>query len=233
MRFGIVVFPGTWSDTDCYHVISDTLKQTVQYIWHEESDLSDYDCVILPGGFSYGDYLRPGAIARFSPVVNSLKKFADDGNLVWGICNGFQILCESGLLPGALINNDVLQFRCQETFLKVESQKNPYTENITDKEILQIPISHGQGNYFADESVINELETQDRIIFRYCSPEGVVDENSNPNGSINNIAGIINQHGNVLGMMPHPERCCDPILGNTDGKLLFESVIQFSKIASS
>ena len=142
-------------------------------------------------------------------------------------------MCESGLLPGALINNDVLQFRCQETFLKVESQKNPFTKNITDKEILQIPISHGQGNYFADESVINELETQDRIIFRYCSPEGVVDENSNPNGSINNIAGIINQNGNVLGMMPHPERCCDPILGNTDGKLLFESVMQFSKIASS
>ena len=167
MRFGIVVFPGTWSDTDCYHAISDTLKQPVQYIWHEESDLSDYDCVILPGGFSYGDYLRPGAIARFSPIVNSLKKFADDGNLVWGICNGFQILCESGLLPGALINNDVLQFRCKETFLKVESQKNPFTKNITDKEILQIPISHGQGNYFADESVINELETQDRIIFRY------------------------------------------------------------------
>ena len=233
MRFGIVVFPGTWSDTDCYHAISDTLKQPVQYIWHEESDLSDYDCVILPGGFSYGDYLRPGAIARFSPIVNSLKKFADDGNLVWGICNGFQILCESGLLPGALINNDVLQFRCKETFLKVESQKNPFTKNITNKEILQIPISHGQGNYFADESVINELETQDRIIFRYCSPEGVVDENSNPNGSINNIAGIINQHGNVLGMMPHPERCCDPILGNTDGKLLFESVMQFSKIAYS
>ena len=233
MRFGIVVFPGTWSDTDCYHAISDTLKQPVQYIWHDLLVRRRRQRQMCIRDSSYGDYLRPGAIARFSPIVNSLKKFADDGNLVWGICNGFQILCESGLLPGALINNDVLQFRCQETFLKVESQKNPFTKNITDKEILQIPISHGQGNYFADESVINELETQDRIIFRYCSPEGVVDENSNPNGSINNIAGIINQNGNVLGMMPHPERCCDPILGNTDGKLLFESVMQFSKIASS
>jgi phosphoribosylformylglycinamidine synthase len=195
-------------------------------VWHKETDLSGYDCIILPGGFSYGDYLRPGAIARFSPVMRTLEEFADQGRLVFGSCNGFQILCESGLLPGALMRNSHLQFRCQWTDLRIESNASPFTLASERGQVVRIPISHGDGNYYADPETIRELEESGRVLFRYCSPDGEITGESNPNGSINNIAGITNARGNVLGMMPHPERCCDPILGGTDGRYIFESMIR-------
>lgn len=225
MRFGVIVFPGTWSDVDCFHVISQVLKQHVEYVWHKETDLSRFDCVILPGGFSYGDYLRAGAIARFSPVMNSVDKFAKDGGLVYGICNGFQVLCESGLLPGVLIRNNHLQFRCKWVNLRVESTESPYTTKALTGQVLRIPISHGEGNYYADDSTIKELEENGRVLFRYCDEDGEVTQSANPNGSLNNIAGITNVDGNVLGMMPHPERCCEEIVGGTDGRTIFESIL--------
>lgn len=226
MKFGILVFPGTWSDTDCYDVVKDVFHQPVDYVWHKETELSAYDCVILPGGFSYGDYLRAGAIARFSPVMQALERFVDEGKLVFGSCNGFQILCEAKLLPGALTRNSHLQFRCQWSHLRIEANDTPFTLTASANQVVRIPISHGEGNYYADEETIRELETSGRVLFRYCSPEGEITAESNPNGSINNIAGITNERGNVLGMMPHPERCCDPILGGTDGKVIFESMIR-------
>ena len=227
MKFGIVVFPGTWSDVDCRHAVGDILQQPFEYLWHKSNeDLSRFDCVILPGGFSYGDYLRAGAIASLSPIMASIDRFAKKGGLVLGICNGFQILCESGLLPGVLMRNDHLQFRCQWTNLKVENADTQFTVNCYEGQVLLIPISHGEGNYFADENTLYELESKDRIAFRYCSNDGLVTDESNPNGSINNIAGIVNSEGNVLGMMPHPERCCEPLMGGTDGLHIFQSVIQ-------
>jgi len=225
MRFGVIVFPGTWSDVDCFHVISQVLKQPVEYVWHKETDLSRFDCVILPGGFSYGDYLRAGAIARFSPIMNSVDEFAKDGGLVYGICNGFQVLCESGLLPGVLIRNSHLQFRCKWVNLRVESTDSPYTTKALSGQVLQIPISHGEGNYYADDSTIRELEENGRVLFRYCDEDGEVTKSANPNGSLNNIAGITNAEGNVLGMMPHPERCCEEIVGGIDGRTIFESIV--------
>ena len=225
MRFGVIVFPGTWSDVDCFHVVSQVLKQHAEYVWHKETDLSRFDCVILPGGFSYGDYLRAGAIARFSPVMNSVDKFAKDGGLVYGICNGFQVLCESGLLPGVLIRNNHLQFRCKWVNLRVESTESPYTTKALTGQVLRIPISHGEGNYYADDSTIKELEENGRVLFRYCDEDGEVTQSANPNGSLNNIAGITNVEGNVLGMMPHPERCCEEIVGGTDGRTIFESIL--------
>ena len=225
MRFGVIVFPGTWSDVDCFHVISQVLKQPVEYVWHKETDLSRFDCVILPGGFSYGDYLRAGAIARFSPIMNSVDEFAKDGGLVYGICNGFQVLCESGLLPGVLIRNSHLQFRCKWVNLRVESTDSPYTTKALSGQVLQIPISHGEGNYYADDSTIRELEENGRVLFRYCDVDGEVTKSANPNGSLNNIAGITNAEGNVLGMMPHPERCCEEIVGGIDGRTIFESIV--------
>ena len=225
MRFGVIVFPGTWSDVDCFHVISQVLKQPVEYVWHKETDLSRFDCVILPGGFSYGDYLRAGAIARFSPIMNSVDEFAKDGGLVYGICNGFQVLCESGLLPGVLIRNSHLQFRCKWVNLRVESTASPYTTKALSGQVLQIPISHGEGNYYADDSTIRELEENGRVLFRYCDEDGEVTKSANPNGSLNNIAGITNAEGNVLGMMPHPERCCEEIVGGIDGRTIFESIV--------
>ena len=225
MRFGVIVFPGTWSDVDCFHVISQVLKQPVEYVWHKETDLSRFDCVILPGGFSYGDYLRAGAIARFSPIMNSVDEFAKDGGLVYGICNGFQVLCESGLLPGVLIRNSHLQFRCKWVNLRVESTDSPYTTKALSGQVLQIPISHGEGNYYADDSTIRELEENGRVLFRYCDEDGEVTKSANPNGSLNNIAGITNAEGNVLGMMPHPERCCEEIVGGIDGRTIFESIL--------
>ncbi len=225
MRFGVIVFPGTWSDVDCFHVISQVLKQPVEYVWHKETDLSRFDCVILPGGFSYGDYLRAGAIARFSPIMNSVDEFAKDGGLVYGICNGFQVLCESGLLPGVLIRNSHLQFRCKWVNLRVESTASPYTTKALSGQVLQIPISHGEGNYYADDSTISELEENGRVLFRYCDEDGEVTKSANPNGSLNNIAGITNAEGNVLGMMPHPERCCEEIVGGIDGRTIFESIL--------
>ena len=224
MKFGVVVFPGTWSDKDCFYVIDQVLHQPVEYIWHKDTDLTGFDCIILPGGFSYGDYLRCGAIARFSPVMKSVEAFANAGGLVYGICNGFQILCESGLLPGVLIRNDHLQFRCEWTSLRIENSDSPFTSKAEEGQIISVPISHGEGNYFADSATLYEIEKNNQVIFRYSSPEGCIDRENNPNGSLNNIAGITNREGNVLGMMPHPERCCDPLLGSTDGEVIFRSI---------
>ena len=217
MNFGVVVFPGTWSDRDCGWVVDQVLGARLTYLWHKSADLDGVDCVILPGGFSYGDYLRTGAIARFSPVMRAVAEFAERGGLVWGICNGFQILCEAGLLPGALIRNDVMEFRCEWTDLVVERDDTPYTQLVSRGDVLRIPISHGEGNYFADPETLASIESEGQVVFRY---------RENPNGSVNNIAGIVNRRGNVLGMMPHPERCCEAELGGTDGLKLFRSVAE-------
>ena len=225
MKFGVIVFPGTWSDVDCHYALGKVLTQPVSYIWHRETSLSGYDCVILPGGFSYGDYLRAGAIARFAPIMAGVERFARRGGLVFGICNGFQILCESGLLPGCLMTNNHLEFRCQPVHLRVENTSTPFTCQCQEGQVLQIPISHHDGNYYADEATLQQLEDNGQIAFRYCSPKGEVTEAANPNGSLHNIAGITNKKGNVLGMMPHPERACEDILGGIDGKTLFECLV--------
>ena len=225
MRFGVVVFPGTWSDTDTHYALAEVLRQSVEYVWHKSTDLSGYDCVILPGGFSYGDYLRCGSIARFSPVMRAVVDFAACGGIVVGICNGFQILCEAGLLPGALTRNDTLQFRCEWVNLRVEASQTPFTRRVANGQVLRVPISHGEGSYFADPETLRELEDGGGVVFRYSDHEGQAAPGSNPNGSMNNIAGIVNDEGNVLGMMPHPERCCEEIVGGTDGALLFGSII--------
>ena len=225
MRFGVVVFPGTWSDVDCYHVLDEVLEQEVRYVWHKETDLSSYDCVVLPGGFSYGDYLRCGAIARFSPVMEAVVDFAGRGGVVIGICNGFQVLCESGLLPGALLRNDSLEFRCQWVNLRVDNTDTGFTRNCESGQRLRVPISHGEGRYYADGATLKALKGENRVLFRYCDDDGEVTLESNPNGSLNGIAGIVNREGNVLGMMPHPERCCESVLGGTDGLYIFGSII--------
>lgn len=225
MKFGIIIFPGTWSDRDCYYALSNILKQKVDYIWHKETNLSKYDCIILPGGFSYGDYLRPGAIARFSPVMSSLEHFASRGKLVIGICNGFQILCESGLLPGILLRNDHLEYRCQWTYIKAENTSTVFTSQCQNGQVLKIPVSHYEGRYYADDATLTELEADKRVIFRYSTSTGKITESANPNGSLHNIAGIMNKRGNVLGMMPHPERACEPLLASSDGNTIWESII--------
>lgn len=233
MKFGVIVFPGTWSDVDCFDVLNDVFKQQVEYVWHKDTDLSSFDCVILPGGFSYGDYLRCGAIARFSPVMGAVEEFANSGKLVFGICNGFQILCEAGLLPGVLRPNEHLQFRCQWVNLRVENRDTQFTNSAIVGDVLRVPISHGEGNYFAAPDTIAELEAANRVIFRYCNPQGEVTDESNPNGSLGNIAGIVNERGNVLGMMPHPERCCEDVLGGADGKVIFGSILTAAKSAAA
>ena len=225
MRFGVVVFPGTWSDVDCYHVLDEVLGQEVNYVWHKNTDLSSYDCVVLPGGFSYGDYLRCGAIARFSPVMEAVVDFAGRGGLVMGICNGFQVLCEAGLLPGALLRNDSLEFRCEWVNLRVDNAESMFTGNCTSGQRLRVPISHGEGRYYADDATLTTLDEEGRVLFRYCAEDGAVSQEANPNGSLNGIAGIMNREGNVLGMMPHPERCCESVLGGTDGLYIFESIV--------
>ena len=225
MRFGVVVFPGTWSDVDCYHVLDEVLGQEVSYVWHKETDLSSYDCVVLPGGFSYGDYLRCGAIARFSPVMEAVVDFAGRGGLVMGICNGFQVLCEAGLLPGALLRNDSLEFRCEWVNLRIDNSKSVFTGNCNSGQRLRVPISHGEGRYYADDATLRTLDEEGRVLFRYCAEDGAVSPEANPNGSLNGIAGIMNREGNVLGMMPHPERCCESVLGGTDGLYIFESIV--------
>ena len=226
MRFGIVVFPGTWSDGDCHHALSEVMGQQAEYLWHKETDVSRYDCVVLPGGFSYGDYLRAGAIARFSPIMASVERFAKDGGLVIGICNGFQILCEAGLLPGVLMRNSHLQYRCQPTHLRVENARTAFSNACQPGQVLQVPISHGEGNYYADEATLRDLEANGQVVFRYCTPDGQVTPEASPNGALHNIAGIINKRGNVLGMMPHPERVVEDLLGGADGKLIFQSIAQ-------
>lgn len=227
MKFGVVVFPGSNCDADCFHVIDHVLQEKAEYLWHGEEDLKAVDCVVLPGGFSYGDYLRTGAIARFSPLMNKVVEHGIKGGLILGICNGFQVLTEIGLLPGALIRNPSLQFQCHDAFLRVETTKTPFTGLYSPKQVIRIPIAHGEGSFVADKETLDRLENEGRVVFRYCSSEGVVNEESNPNGSVNNIAGIINEKGNILGMMPHPERCAEEILGGVEGRLLFESLVKW------
>jgi phosphoribosylformylglycinamidine synthase len=225
MRFGILVFPGTWSETDCHHAVSGVLGQEADYVWHRDDDLTGFDAIIVPGGFSYGDYLRAGAIARFSPVMGAVREFANGGGLVIGICNGFQILCEAGLLPGALRRNGHLQYRCQWTHLRTERADTPFSGLCDPGQVLEVPVSHGEGSYYADPLTIQQLEEQRRVLFRYCEADGAPSEAANPNGSVANIAGILNEQGNVLGMMPHPERSCEALLGSDDGNLIFGSMI--------
>jgi phosphoribosylformylglycinamidine synthase len=225
MRFAVLVFPGTWSDKDCQYVLQDGLGQQADLVWHRDSNLDDYDAVVIPGGFSYGDHLRTGAIARFSPVMDAVARHAERGKPVIGICNGFQILCESHLLPGALIRNDSLQFRCVPSWLRVENAHTIFSCAAKEGDVLMVPVSHGEGNYYADDQTIATLEDARRVVFRYVTSDGEQTRDANPNGSINNIAGIINERGNVLGMMPHPERSADPILGNTDGLKIFQSIL--------
>jgi phosphoribosylformylglycinamidine synthase len=224
VRFGVVIFPGTYSDQDCHHVLGTVLGQPVEYVWHKDTDLRRFDAIVLPGGFSYGDYLRTGAIARFSPVMRSVERFAAEGGLVIGICNGFQILCEAGLLPGVLMRNRDLRFHCQWTYLRTETTDTPFSGRCELRQVLRIPISHGEGCYYADDETLAELKANDQIAFRYCEPDGRVTDESNPNGSIENIAGICNRARNVLGMMPHPERCAEEVLGGVDGRIIFESM---------
>jgi phosphoribosylformylglycinamidine synthase subunit PurQ / glutaminase len=224
-RFGVVVFPGSNCDHDAYHVCKKILGQDAQFLWHKDHSLQKSDVVILPGGFSYGDYLRCGAIARFSPIMREVQAFAADGGLVIGICNGFQILVEAGLLPGVLLRNDSLRFVCKHLNLRVENAFTPFTGNYAPGEVVTIPVAHGDGNYFTDENTLRELEKNGQVVFRYCDPSGTVTPEANPNGSLGNIAGIVNATGNVLGMMPHPERASDPLLGHTDGRRLFDSIL--------
>ena len=216
MKAGVIVFPGSNCDHDAWYAVNNNLHGRAEFIWHDSTQLGDIDAVILPGGFSYGDYLRCGAIARFSPVMQAVKKFAAEGGIVLGICNGFQILVEAGMLPGALLRNSELKFICREVRLRTETTASPFTSKLQKGEILRVPIAHGEGQYFADERTLDELESEDRVAFRYVE---------NPNGSARSIAGILNRERNVMGMMPHPERACDPLMGSTDGLGVFESIL--------
>jgi phosphoribosylformylglycinamidine synthase I len=224
-KFGVVVFPGSNCDRDAHYVVSEIFHQDTCYIWHKDSSLGDVDVVILPGGFSFGDYLRCGAIARFSPVMREVVRFAERGGVVVGICNGFQILLEAGLLPGAMVRNKSLNFVCKHVHLRVENANTRFTTACGEGEVLEVPIAHGEGNYIVDEDTLKQLEDQNRIVFRYCDRAGNITEEANPNGSMRNIAGIINEGGNVIGLMPHPERCSDEVLRHTDGKKFFQSII--------
>ena len=226
MKFGVIKFPGSNCDQDAYHTVKDVLGQPVEYLWHGDSDLKGVDCVIVPGGFSYGDYLRCGAIARFSPAMIATQEFAAKGGLVLGICNGFQVLCESHLLPGALVRNDGQKFICKQVHLRTENAETPFTEALTNGQILQIPVAHGEGKYVCDEAVRAELNAANRILFRYCDADGTRSGTSNPNGSVDDIAGIASANFNVLGLMPHPERAADPALGSADGRAIFESLLK-------
>ena len=226
IKIGVVVFPGSNCDHDAHYVAGTIMGQDARFIWHKEGSVGDVDVVILPGGFSYGDYLRCGAIARFSPVMKDVVRFANEGGIVMGICNGFQILTEAGLLPGVLLQNKSLRFICKYVHLRVENAGTRFTNVCQKGEVLEIPIAHGDGNYFTDSETIKRLEDGNQIVLRYCDPLGNITEEANPNGSLGNIAGIINEHGNILGMMPHPERAADPILRHTDGKKIFQSLLQ-------
>lgn len=229
MRFGIVIFPGSNCDQDCFFVIKDILKQPVKYIWHKDTDLDNFDCIILPGGFSYGDYLRTGAVARFSPVMKSIIEFAQKGGLLLGICNGFQILLEAGLLPGAMLRNKNLHFICKHVFIKVENNKTAFTNLYNENQILKIPIAHNEGNYYIDDAGLKKIKENNQIVLRYSSQEGKIGGKFNPNGAKDNIAGIINEKGNVLGMMPHPERSSEDLLGSEDGLSIFKSIENWLK----
>ncbi|MBI3650681.1 MAG: phosphoribosylformylglycinamidine synthase subunit PurQ [Acidobacteria bacterium] len=224
MKFGVVVFPGSNCDHDTYHVISKVIGQPVEFIWHRQTSVNDCDAVLLPGGFSYGDYLRTGAIARFSPVMSAVKEFAANGGKVMGICNGFQILCEAGLLPGALMRNANLKFVCQHINMRVETTDTPFTALCQKGQVLSVPIAHGDGNYFCDTATLEELKGDNRIVFRYSNANGALTEGANPNGSLENIAGIVNRERNVMGLMPHPERASEELLGSNDGRIIFSSL---------
>ena len=229
MKCGIVVFPGSNCDHDCYHILKKILNQETHWLWHkDEVDLSSFDLIVLPGGFSYGDYLRAGAISRFSPVMNSVIHFAENGGNVLGICNGFQILLESGLLPGALMQNHTRKFICKNVYVRVETTDTPFTQKCNDKLVLEIPIAHHQGSYYIDPHSLSDLEEKGQILFRYCDAKGSISESSNPNGSVGAVAGLCNEQKNVMGMMPHPERCADPLWANTDGQSIFQSLISQS-----
>ncbi len=234
MKFGVVVFPGSNCDDDMVHVLGTVMGCEVKKLWHKDTDLGGLttdDCVVLPGGFSYGDYLRAGAIARFSPIMQSVIEFAKAGGYVWGICNGFQVLCEAGLLPGVLLPNENRKFICKNVWLRTESLQSPVTATLHAGEVLKIPIAHADGRYYADEDTINRLEANHQVLFRYCTPEGELTAQSNPNGSLHHIAGICNEQRNVIGMMPHPERAAEEVLGNTDGRKLFESLLAARRLA--
>ncbi|MBM2845117.1 MAG: Phosphoribosylformylglycinamidine synthase subunit PurQ [Bacteroidetes bacterium] len=226
VKFGVVVFPGSNCDHDAYYVCKKILHQEAEFLWHKEADLKGSDVIILPGGFSYGDYLRCGAIARFSPVMKEVVRFAEKGGVVLGICNGFQILLEASMLPGVLLRNSSLRFICKYVHLRVENATTLFTGACEQGEVLAIPIAHGEGNYFTDDETLKRLEGDGRVVFRYCAPDGAITDAANPNGSLANIAGIINDAGNVLGLMPHPERASDPVLGHTDGQKIFQSIIE-------
>ena len=225
MKFGIVVFPGSWSQQDFYHVIVNVLKEEACYLWHKEADLKGSDCVILPGGFAHGDYLRTGAIARFSPIMGEVARFAGRGGPVLGSCNGFQILTEAGLLPGALLRNDCLHFRCKWVHVRVESQHTPFTTRMQRGQVVRMPISHGEGRYYIDQEAFRRLEDHDQVVFRYCDERGNLTKEANPNGSLDHVAGVCNERRNILGLMPHPERAAEAILGCEDGRLMFASIL--------
>ena len=226
-KFGVIVFPGSNCDHDSYNVIKHVLGQSCEFVWHEDVNLSGFDCIIIPGGFSYGDYLRTGAIASLSPIMDSVEKFASRGGPVIGTCNGFQILVEAGLLPGVLIRNSSLMFVCRWVNIRVENNQTVFTGNLKAGDVLRMPVAHGEGSYYCTGDVLKSLEENSQIVFRYCDGEGRVTQESNPNGSVENIAGICNKAGNVLGMMPHPERCSEDILGGSDGRFIFESVVSW------
>ncbi len=228
MKFGVVVFPGSNCDQDCYHACR-VVGADVDYIWHGDVDLSNFDCIILPGGFSYGDYLRTGAIARFSPVMKAVERYARRGGLVLGICNGFQILLEAGLLPGAMLRNKSLKFICKYVNVRVENDRTPWTRATKIGDVLKLPIAHHDGNYFVDQKILLELQDGGQIILRYCDQEGRVTEEANPNGALDNIAGICNRDGNIFGLIPHPERAIESLLGSEDGKMIFEGLTKCRK----
>jgi len=232
MKFGVVVFPGSNCDDDVVHVLEHVMQQEVVKLWHKDQALTGFgegDCIVLPGGFSYGDYLRAGAIARFSPIMASVVDFAANGGYVWGICNGFQILCEAKLLPGVLLRNNNQQFICKNVYLKAQTKRSAITATLDLTKALKIPIAHAEGRYYADAATLESLEANDQVLFRYCDEQGNVNDAANPNGALNHIAGICNEQRNVFGMMPHPERASEGILGNTDGRVLFESLLTYAR----
>lgn len=233
MRFGIIVFPGTNCELDCQWVLQNVLGQEADLIWHKEHLLGEYDCLILPGGFAYGDYLRTGAIARFSPLMAAVERHARGGGLVLGICNGFQILCEAGLLPGALLRNTTLHFICRQVHIRVEATDTPFTRSCGVGQVLCLPINHNEGRYYADGETLAGLHAKNQVIFRYVTPAGEATEGANPNGSLDNIAGVCNPERNVMGLMPHPERAAEDVLGSVSGRLLFESILGLGRVASS
>lgn len=226
VRFGVVVFPGSNCDHDAYHAAKHVCEQDARFIWHEDERVGEVDVVIVPGGFSYGDYLRSGAIAQFSPIMRDVVRFAEEGGLVFGICNGFQILCEAGLLPGTLLRNESLRFVCKPTPLRVENADTAFTGALRQGQVVTFPVAHGEGRYYAEDEVLDRLERNDQILFRYSTIDGAVTEEANPNGSVRGIAGIVNEAGNVCGLMPHPERCVEAMIGGDDGRFVFESLVE-------